>query len=202
MSPAAPSTPGPIPAGAGQPDAALLNEAHDRAYPRWRGATIDALNGIDNSVGLSPLARGNRVSLYLPVTSAGPIPARAGQPANGFTGCDECRAYPRSHGATADSFAAFCIAAGLSPLARGNQNELVLPCFWLGPIPARTGQPGAGCTGRGLLGAYPRSHGATPVVSSSPLAYPGLSPLARGNRSVRSSGALSRGPIPARTGQP
>ena len=92
----------------------------------------------------------------------------------------------------------------------------------MGRIPARAGQPILVLLGAGGFGAYPRSRGATRehrqpdalVRGLSPLArgthhprsrfiaHQGLSPLARGNRSWTPTPARSRGPIPARAGQP
>ena len=71
-----------------------------------------------------------------------------------------------------------------------------------GPIPARTGQPNARHDGIGHLGAYPRSHGATPLAEIYAVLVKGLSPLARGNRACSLRRYFLKGPIPARTGQP
>ena len=70
---------------------------------------------------------------------------------------------------------------GLSPLARGNRMGAHRTRKDWGPIPARTGQPQIGAIAIGLRKAYPRSHGATYLVSLQGLWLQGLSPLARGN---------------------
>ena len=75
----------PIPARAGQPTAAAPAVAASRAYPRSRGATSAALGVYRLGEGLSPLARGNRCSAMRAFTSMGPIPARAGQPAEALS---------------------------------------------------------------------------------------------------------------------
>ncbi len=53
-----------------------------------------------------------------------------------------------------------------------------------------------------VIRAYPRSHGATYLVSVGTLTTGGLSPLARGNPRPRPPQSGRTGPIPARTGQP
>ena len=53
---------GPIPARAGQPPLIVISKAQARAYPRSRGATLSADKNRAGWVGLSPLARGNRIT--------------------------------------------------------------------------------------------------------------------------------------------
>ncbi len=132
----------------------------------------------------------------------GPIPARTGQPCRRCGAASPLGAYPRSHGATCPGQARVSTERGLSPLARGNPVRCWRCTFGFGPIPARTGQPRYPPATRPRWGAYPRSHGATPSKPPEQLANQGLSPLARGNRFMRSPRRSSSGPIPARTGQP
>ena len=95
-----------------------------------------------------------------------------------------------------------CPGYGLSPLARGNLHAQCMGAVCEGPIPARAGQPSGvmshGCSG----GAYPRSRGATERGIDAVTPFLGLSPLARGNRTLAHAGRARRGPIPARAGQP
>ena len=153
-------------------------------------------------MGLSPLARGNRLNANAGCPHDGPIPARTGQPGRHQYKGKKNRAYPRSHGATMCCHALRSIFSGLSPLARGNPIEIIFLFPFIGPIPARTGQP---CLfnfrGRAVK-AYPRSHGATTVTNQSKCFLPGLSPLARGNLPHKANDHFAHGPIPARTGQP
>ena len=72
----------------------------------------------------------------------------------------------------------------------------------MGPIPARTGQPGRACCLQFPPRAYPRSHGATASSRAHCASVYGLSPLARGNPQHGDDDAARHGPIPARTGQP
>ena len=193
---------GPIPARAGEPKSFFRFAGLFGAYPRSRGGTSFSVNWIEPSMGLSPLARGNRDFQIVARGSTGPIPARAGEPMavpwwRCLTG-----AYPRSRGGTNRSMGQGIGDMGLSPLARGNLYQIGLGAALLGPIPARAGEP---MTMRGssvLLGAYPRSRGGTSMNWQSTLSYRGLSPLARGNRRGQACSPSSPGPIPARAGEP
>ena len=152
--------------------------------------------------GLSPLARGNRLTVRAPEAVQGPIPARAGQPSSCVSLLAGQRAYPRSRGATATAPHGHPATGGLSPLARGNPISHALAWSQAGPIPARAGQPRWGDGRGGFYRAYPRSRGAT---GWHPLFWGrggGLSPLARGNQHARKPRVISPGPIPARAGQP
>ncbi len=152
--------------------------------------------------GLSPLARGNRNAIGHAAAVAGPIPARAGQPAVRLRCLARRGAYPRSRGATVVLEVWIDRNVGLSPLARGNRKYREIAMTSEGPIPARAGQPCGGWLLRWRLWAYPRSRGATtsPVIST--CLCSGLSPLARGNRVALAQFKAVRGPIPARAGQP
>ena len=112
------------------------------------------------------------------------------------------RAYPRSRGATCGLQLLPQLVQGLSPLARGNLQELQRGRSGGGPIPARAGQPGD-LPGAGQpQGAYPRSRGATCNSLYDTAFGRGLSPLARGNQVMPTQAAVPHGPIPARAGQP
>ncbi len=173
---------GPIPARTGQPIASGL-------------ATV--LQG-----GLSPLARGNPQPGKRGTVPPRPIPARTGQPLFDLPKMRLRGAYPRSHGATANLSLNARLCKGLSPLARGNLRNLCPKLLGIRPIPARTGQPYPRDEARHPYRAYPRSHGATGSAKQRASSSSGLSPLARGNRTVQSLTAAYCGPIPARTGQP
>ena len=193
---------GPIPARTGQPDGQELDEDCTTAYPRSHGATGSRACPRTTIQGLSPLARGNRSNTARIIRGIGPIPARTGQPPRSGGAKRPVRAYPRSHGATLTAREQIGGVEGLSPLARGNRFCFMssLPC--VGPIPARTGQPIASLMALSMMGAYPRSHGATRPSWMLYTCVPGLSPLARGNQHAGQLNAFLHGPIPARTGQP
>ena len=173
-----------------------------RAYPRSRGAT-DFVHFPGKALrGLSPLARGNLPQHRQRAASAGPIPARAGQPPWRATRKRPRAAYPRSRGATSGRSKLTARLKGLSPLARGNRAARQQPVFRDGPIPARAGQPRLSLFLPFAPGAYPRSRGATGPRGLPGLDVEGLSPLARGNLQKVVAAAAGVRPIPARAGQP
>ena len=193
---------GPIPARAGQPRHLSIGLMGWRAYPRSRGATSCAWILPASSYGLSPLARGNRVTHHHHHSGVGPIPARAGQPGFPDAMNKALGAYPRSRGATAVAASNASCALGLSPLARGNQARPQDVNPWQGPIPARAGQPALNSVRPSSTRAYPRSRGATLPGAGKYISHQGLSPLARGNRHHHEREFRRQGPIPARAGQP
>ena len=71
---------GPIPARAGEPGRPGFRSGAGRAYPRSRGGTAAQSGKLQFVLGLSPLARGNLANLLQRSLTAGPIPARAGEP--------------------------------------------------------------------------------------------------------------------------
>ena len=131
----------PIPARTGQPRWWVLRAARGGAYPRSHGATWICCYYLRRRYGLSPLARGNPLKSAIAKSNTGPIPARTGQPDERSAQTQSARAYPRSHGATQRRIAKPWLAAGLSPLARGNPFRAMDNLPEQGPIPARTGQP-------------------------------------------------------------
>jgi len=193
---------GPIPARAGQPNHSCNRSITRRAYPRSRGATVNAGEMVALEKGLSPLARGNRQGQERQGAAGGPIPARAGQPSSARACWRGPRAYPRSRGATASASCATALQKGLSPLARGNPDVAPAVAGIDGPIPARAGQPQWGDGVVNVIKAYPRSRGATGFCCAMRGSGRGLSPLARGNRKSARESVTCSGPIPARAGQP
>ena len=112
---------GPIPARAGQPATRPTPRRSLLAYPRSRGATSSICTEMVFLKGLSPLARGNHQRASCALLPTGPIPARAGQPWGRTDVRRQQWAYPRSRGATRRSLVNKTLASGLSPLARGNR---------------------------------------------------------------------------------
>ena len=152
-----------------------------RAYPRSHGGTGRDRDGFAGGKGLSPLARGNPWRVGNDRVFFGPIPARTGEPKVLSIFSLSLRAYPRSHGGTQGAGRGFLRSWGLSPLARGNQSHRAARWKTSGPIPARTGEPGACPRFDTCRRAYPRSHRGTPSCRSVFARVKGLSPLARGN---------------------
>ena len=154
------------------------------------------------SLGLSPLTRGNHQAHRPAKSWQGSIPAHTGEPKTEKTTVKINRVYPRSHGGTAISAFAFRSVWGLSPLTRGTPGNRPLTLIWCGSIPARTGEPHHYCYNVVTDGVYPRSHGGTTIGVGLVVVTGGLSPLARGNLTKAEQHYLSRGSIPARTGEP
>ena len=132
---------GPIPARAGEPGRPGLCTSARRAYPRSRGGTVKGPQVWNSSTGLSPLARGNLWAQSAQADSLRPIPARAGEPSCWWRSLLSLRAYPRSRGGTLSTCSVAVACAGLSPLARGNLLHRANRPAYLGPIPARAGEP-------------------------------------------------------------
>ena len=132
--------------------------------------------------GLSPPARGNPEAERVLALSRG--------------------AYPRLRGGTSGAPGRLRLARGLSPPARGNQRN-TLPLFaTCGPIPACAGEPAPCSSMPSESRAYPRLRGGTVTVSLRSRSGYGLSPPARGNRTLRRHHAHRHGPIPACAGEP
>ena len=70
-------------------------------------------------------------------------------------------AYPRLRGGTKKPGSKHVPYKGLSPLARGNQNVVVIDSFEGGPIPACAGEPHNHCGQWPDDGVYPRLRGGT-----------------------------------------
>ena len=173
---------GPIPAGAGETDAALPWARKSWAYPRWRGGNAAPRSSACWPWGLSPLARGKHCRPGLPSPADGPIPAGAGETAAAKARCCARWAYPRWRGGNALSADHSPRRRGLSPLARGKRAEATIKSPLMGPIPAGAGETRAV---RGLnvsSWAYPRWRGGNPLCRMGRPAPQGLSPLARGKR--------------------
>ena len=96
-----PSNMGSIPARAGEPTSFSSDVTTERVYPRACGGTIYRRGALPRRGGLSPRVRGNRGG---DVAGAGldrSIPARAGEPADGYDNRAMLRVYPRACGGTA-----------------------------------------------------------------------------------------------------
>ena len=89
--------------------------------------------------------------------------------------------YPRSRGGTVGSSCALTRSVGLSPLARGNPLYILPARYYMGPIPARAGEPYLVHQRLHPTRAYPRSRGGTSNPCTGMYLALGLSPLARGN---------------------
>ncbi len=91
--------------------------------------------------------------------------------------------------------------AGLSPRARGKRQHAPHQSSGAGPIPAGAGETIANCHRRDFGGAYPRGRGGNVASPGRCSPARGLSPRARGKRSVADTQAPRAGPIPAGAGE-
>ena len=175
------SKPGPIPAHAGEPNNVVNCRGLSGAYPRSRGGTKGGHLEYWGHWGLSPLTRGNLITMSFSSTIQGPIPAHAGEPLLAAQRLLTTGAYPRSRGGTMASLVISEEVMGLSPLTRGNLQALPGIEGRQGPIPAHAGEPLHSRCPIGPSRAYPRSRGGTNSMQSSLALLLGLSPLTRGN---------------------
>ena len=193
---------GSIPAGAGEPTPGWPWTRCGAVYPRWRGGTPKAVNGDVASVGLSPLARGNREKLLGDLDAGGSIPAGAGEPCVHGSAITAVAVYPRWRGGTANTPRSRPYHAGLSPLARGNPRATRPAIERPRSIPAGAGEPNPAIVVGPLSQVYPRWRGGTGAETARHCSGEGLSPLARGNRVVASKVHLAQRSIPAGAGEP
>ena len=136
----------------------------ETVYPRWRGEHYAVSRGVPVVVGLSPLARGTRVHWPDRCALSRFIPAGAGNTGMASSSSRIAAVYPRWRGEHGGLLVSASATRGLSPLARGTQDERHLVVSDARFIPA-----GAGNTRNSL-----------PVTRP----FCGLSPLARGTRDV------------------
>ena len=152
---------GTIPARAGEPNADSVARVRAWDYPRSRGGTTLQNDARGDSWGLSPLARGNLPEIVCCTASMGTIPARAGEPDYAYRSWCLCGDYPRSRGGTHLIIYWVVVVRGLSPLARGNLENIVIAFPQVGTIPARAGEPKLHIGVQAFLWDYPRSRGGT-----------------------------------------
>ncbi len=113
-----------IPAGAGNTPSSLGLVVVRSVYPRWRGEHSDKSSSVQNSGGLSPLARGTHKSESSARYPHRFIPAGAGNtPTTIHPGLNDA-VYPRWRGEHTLEVYRFTLGFGLSPLARGTH----VPC--------------------------------------------------------------------------
>ena len=151
-------------------------------YPRWRGELLINLISAVIIPGLSPLARGTH-----PAHSCVPylnrfIPAGAGN--SQYHYIKECRipVYPRWRGELFFQLQHCCCIDGLSPLARGTLNQVVVLSAAGRFIPAGAGNSARQAIWNTCCSVYPRWRGELQRGDVYNKKLFGLSPLARGTR--------------------
>ena len=176
-----PSPLGSIPACAGEPVYPRPRGGNARVYPRVCGGTRVVMILLHTLYGLSPRVRGNPSKPGVDRTSAGSIPACAGEPALPSTTIPVLRVYPRVCGGTDDQNGARFKSNGLSPRVRGNHARAESSCRARGSIPACAGEPYRTSSKPCRESVYPRVCGGTAFTSAHSRHAHGLSPRVRGN---------------------
>ena len=193
---------GSIPACTGEPAGRQLLPVVPRVYPRVHGGTACAGAGRGYAGGLSPRARGNRISEQVSLPEQRSIPACTGEPDLDTLVLRPLPVYPRVHGGTWMISPQVVGQLGLSPRARGNRIAASTAPEGQRSIPACTGEPSTPRSRRRSRTVYPRVHGGTVEAAPGRQDAGGLSPRARGNRTEHDGVAPRAGSIPACTGEP
>ena len=133
------TTPGLIPARAGNTVCFLCQSFKLGAHPRSRGEHWGSCAVNGGQRGSSPLARGTLIRLVHPPYGGGLIPARAGNTERGDKKAGRYGAHPRSRGEHFECWYRYRRVAGSSPLARGTPEPHAQRRRAPGLIPARAG---------------------------------------------------------------
>ena len=181
-----------IPACAGEPRAGPGIGGREAVYPRVCGGTVSSASAMAWARGLSPRVRGNLAVWATWASSAGSIPACAGEPRWQSSGTDIQGVYPRVCGGTWGGVIRRAAAWGLSPRVRGNPLTTGPRERQFGSIPACAGEPGHRHAGGFVNQVYPRVCGGTGVVGFQHIAGAGSIPACAGE--PRRCPAGRRGP--------
>ena len=150
---------GSIPACAGEPRGAGVDQPGGRVDPRMRGGAQRAARAAWCGRGRSPHARGSPPRRAAGRLEAGSIPACAGEPKElGFLlskdGVD-----PRMRGGALSGGRRPGARGGRSPHARGSPSRCCLVSLRVGSIPACAGEPGGEDTDSDHVAVDPRMRG-------------------------------------------
>ena len=151
--------------------------------------------------GLSPRARGNRVTVEGDGDLSGSIPACAGESACAPPRLRPSRVYPRVRGGIIVVAPGDKNRPGLSPRARGNRHPARASCILYGSIPACAGESAQAHSKALSRGVYPRVRGGISGYRLKRSRTVGLSPRARGNPVQEAYSDLAAGSIPACAGE-
>ncbi len=151
-----------------------------QVYPRWRGEHITPFCDCPVFAGLSPLARGTRVSANPEEIEPRFIPAGAGNTHMIRRARRWHSVYPRWRGEHVHTQTITESQNGLSPLARGTPEEARERLQATRFIPAGAGNTFLSALFITLSTVYPRWRGEHGLRPGSVTGDHGLSPLARG----------------------
>ena len=189
-----------IPAGAGNTGNSARRFCATAVYPRWRGEHRKNRFQFTRRNGLSPLARGTLNFGAIRTGTTRFIPAGAGNTMAWRLTFSARPVYPRWRGEHASARRNIPAHAGLSPLARGTHLPELSPPNKFRFIPAGAGNTGFWPGLRRCRAVYPRWRGEHSRRNNRQRIAVGLSPLARGTRSIQRSSASAHRFIPAGAG--
>ena len=190
-----------IPASAGESHHASPAPPASRVHPRERGGIGHSGVSPSHAQGASPRARGNRVNTRLAPSTAGCIPASAGEsPANDDSKSID-RVHPRERGGISAGVYHSLFPLGASPRARGNRPHRPAAVVWLGCIPASAGESCRGTGRDARRRVHPRERGGIRTNTTTMAPRRGASPRARGNPACGAHVGGHRGCIPASAGE-
>ncbi len=171
---------GTIPACAGETSVIASAIPLKRDYPRVRGGNRGIHRHSLKQWGLSPRARG-KLRLGQPIHfTQGTIPACAGETMDQRQGRYLHRDYPRVRGGNCMTPYAALGSLGLSPRARGKQDDYTAAKVADVTIPACAGETVSEYGQAGGCGDYPRVRGGNIFCRNVLMTSLGLSPRARG----------------------
>ena len=150
---------GSIPAGAGEPNPPASRRRWWWVYPRGCGGATSTGRGNLRCPGLSPRVRGSRSDRVAERSTAGSIPAGAGEPLELRAGGWDEPVYPRGCGGAAFKSASGGVLTGLSPRVRGSHGPGRAARPGRGSIPAGAGEPTSTRSRSGPRRVYPRGCG-------------------------------------------
>ena len=171
-----------------------------QVYPRWRGEHITPFCDCPVFAGLSPLARGTRVSANPEEIEPRFIPAGAGNTFLSALFITLSTVYPRWRGEHSRQHVVRNHDSGLSPLARGTRLTDMIGPRQRRFIPAGAGNTNLQLGKNGFCAVYPRWRGEHRPRTGRRPGSCGLSPLARGTRCRRGLWHLLHRFIPAGAG--
>ena len=148
------TTPGSIPACAGEPAPGTHRTHLGWVYPRVCGGTDTIRFNMTEKEGLSPRVRGNLPADARRRTAVGSIPACAGEPRYPTSAPSSLKVYPRVCGGTVNDGLVHHLPLGLSPRVRGNQLNSKQNRESSRSIPACAGEPLVNVIEHALLYSY------------------------------------------------
>ncbi len=173
-----------------------------KVYPRVCGGASSCLNTWRISSGLSPRVRGSPMTFARLISSAGSIPACAGEPYGDISSCQRRQVYPRVCGGANYPAGKQPQSGGLSPRVRGSPPQTPVDELGQGSIPACAGEPCHSYPMLTVTTVYPRVCGGATIERAIEPSSAGLSPRVRGSRSHDPADCNGRGSIPACAGEP